>query len=134
MASQQIWNPKQYADHARFVTDLGAPLIELLAPKARERILDLGCGDGVLTKHLMDLGCDVLGVDASPAMVEAAQVRGVSAQVMDGTIFPFTNGSTRCSAMRRCTGCSSRTKSCAISGGHCSRVGASWPNSAGEAI
>ncbi len=54
MSSQQVWNPRQYAEHARFVTDLGAPLIELLAPKAGERILDLGCGDGVLTKHLMD--------------------------------------------------------------------------------
>ena len=85
----QVWNPRQYADHARFVTQLGAPLIELLAPKAGERILDLGCGDGVLTKRLMDLGCDVLGVDASPAMVEAAQKLGVPAQVMDGHGIPF---------------------------------------------
>jgi trans-aconitate methyltransferase len=89
MAAPQVWNPKEYADHARFVTELGAPVIELLAPKAGERILDLGCGDGVLTKRLMDLGCDVLGVDASPAMVEAARRRGVSAHVMDGHELPF---------------------------------------------
>jgi trans-aconitate methyltransferase len=85
----QVWNPKQYAEHARFVTQLGAPLIALLAPKAGERILDLGCGDGVLTKELMDLGCEALGVDASPAMVEAAQGRGVPARVMDGHELPF---------------------------------------------
>ncbi len=85
----QVWNPKEYADHARFVTELGAPLMELLAPTAGERILDLGCGDGVLTKRLLDRGCDVLGVDASPAMVEAARGRGVSAHVMDGHQLPF---------------------------------------------
>jgi len=56
MSTPQVWNPKQYADHARFVTDLGAFLIALLAPKAGERIFHLGCGDGVLTKELMDLG------------------------------------------------------------------------------
>lgn len=89
MSTPQVWNPKQYAEHARFVTQLGAPLIELLAPKAGERILDLGCGDGVLTKELMDRGCEVLGVDASPAMVEAAQARGVSAEVMNGHDLPF---------------------------------------------
>lgn len=89
MSSQQVWNPKQYAEHARFVTQLGAPLIELLVPKAGERILDIGCGDGVLTKQLMDIGCEVLGVDASPAMVEAARTVGVQAQVMDGHALPF---------------------------------------------
>lgn len=86
---EQVWNPKQYAAHARFVADLGAPLIESLTPKAGERILDLGCGDGVLTKQLLDFGCEVLGVDASPAMVEAAQARGVRAQVMDGQDLAF---------------------------------------------
>lgn len=89
MSPPQIWNPRQYADHARFVTDLGAPVIDMLAPKPGERILDLGCGDGVLTKQLMDAGCEVVGVDASSAMVEAAQARRVPAQVMDGHELPF---------------------------------------------
>lgn len=89
MSTQPIWNPQQYAEHARFVTDLGAPLIDMLAPKPGERVLDVGCGDGVLTEQIMNLGCDVIGADASPAMVEAAKARGVNAQVMDGHQLPF---------------------------------------------
>lgn len=89
MTTDQIWNPEQYAQHAQFVSDLGAPLIELLAPKSGEHILDLGCGDGVLTKQLLDLGCDVIGVDASPAMVEAARARGLNVRVMDGQALNF---------------------------------------------
>ena len=44
----QHWDPDRYARNARFVAELGAPLVELLAPLAGERILDLGCGDGTL--------------------------------------------------------------------------------------
>ncbi|NGZ09759.1 MAG: class I SAM-dependent methyltransferase [Nitrospira sp. LK70] len=89
MSTQPIWNPQQYAEHARFVTDLGAPLIDMLAPKPGERVLDVGCGDGVLTKQLLDLGCDVVGIDSSQAMVEAAKALGVHAQVIDGHRLPF---------------------------------------------
>src|SRR5919201_1158100 len=77
MGSGQTWDPVTYARNARFVSDLGAPVLELLAPRAGERILDLGCGDGVLTKKLVELGCQVVGVDASPTMIAAAQERGV---------------------------------------------------------
>jgi ubiquinone/menaquinone biosynthesis C-methylase UbiE len=35
-----------YATNARFVSDLGQPVVDLLAPRPGERILDLGCGDG----------------------------------------------------------------------------------------
>jgi hypothetical protein len=28
----QKWNPEQYAQHARFVSDLGGPVVDLLAP------------------------------------------------------------------------------------------------------
>jgi len=85
----QRWNPEQYATNARFVSDLGMPVVELLAPQAGERILDLGCGDGALTITLVALGCQVVGVDASAAMIAAAQARGVEAHVMDGQALPF---------------------------------------------
>ena len=75
MTTHQTWSPEQYAQQARFVSDLGMPVVELLAPRAGERILDLGCGDGSLTRKLVELGCQVVGVDASPAMVAAAQVK-----------------------------------------------------------
>lgn len=89
VTENQTWNPDQYADKARFVSDLGMPVVELLAPLAGERILDLGCGDGPLTKKLVDLGCSVVGVDASPQMIEASNKLGLDARVMDGHALNF---------------------------------------------
>ena len=78
------WNPDQYAKNARFVSDLGAPVVELLAPKAGERILDLGCGDGALTVKLAAAGCRVTGVDASPEQIEGARRLGLDVKVGRG--------------------------------------------------
>jgi SAM-dependent methyltransferase len=89
MSSAQTWNPETYARHARFVSDLGSPVVELLAPRAGERILDLGCGDGALTKKLADLGCDVVAADSSAPQVEAARGLGLDARVMSGEALPF---------------------------------------------
>jgi trans-aconitate methyltransferase len=89
MSSQQTWDPAVYARNARFVSDLGAPVLELLAPRPGERILDLGCGDGVLTKKLVDLGCEVVAVDSSLPQVEAAKALGLDAHVMDAEALPF---------------------------------------------
>ena len=87
----QTWDPERYARNARFVADLGAPVLELLAPQAGERIVDLGCGDGVLTAKLAAMGCGVTGVDASPLQIEAARKLGVDARVMDGENLAFDN-------------------------------------------
>jgi trans-aconitate methyltransferase len=85
----QIWNAQTYAEHARFVADLGVPVLEWLNPKAGERILDLGCGDGALTLKLKTMGCEVLGVDASPELIQAAQMLGLDARLMDGQELSF---------------------------------------------
>lgn len=85
----QRWNAEQYAVNARFVSDLGVPVVELLAPRPGERILDLGCGDGALTAKLAALGCEIVGVDASPEMVAAAKSLGLEVRVMDGNALRF---------------------------------------------
>jgi SAM-dependent methyltransferase len=88
-AAEQDWQAKRYATHAGFVAELGLPVVDLLAPQAGERILDLGCGDGVLSARLAELGCAVVGVDAGPDMVRSACARGVDARVMDGHSLDF---------------------------------------------
>ena len=89
MNTQQRWDPDSYARNARFVSDLGAPVLELLAPQSGERILDIGCGDGALTAKLVAIGCSVLGVDASEAQVEACRRLGLDARVGDGQQLSF---------------------------------------------
>jgi len=80
----QNWNPEKYKNNAYFVPELGEPVIDLLDPKPGERILDLGCGDGVLAKKLADMGCRVVGVDTSPDMINAAKELGIDARLLDG--------------------------------------------------
>ena len=54
-----------------------------------ERVLDLGCGDGVLTERIAAAGTEVVAVDAAPDMVAAARARGLDARVMPGHELSF---------------------------------------------
>jgi trans-aconitate methyltransferase len=77
------WNPVTYSKNARFVSELGEPLLLLLKPQAGEVILDLGCGDGALTRKLAAEGSSVIGIDASRSLLEAAHAWGLNVAVMD---------------------------------------------------
>ncbi len=85
----QGWTAERYARTARFVSDLGDALLSLLAPRAGERILDLGCGDGALSVRIAARGADVVGVDSTADMVAAAKARGLDARVMNGEALSF---------------------------------------------
>ncbi|MBA3714656.1 MAG: class I SAM-dependent methyltransferase [Pyrinomonadaceae bacterium] len=56
--------------------------ISLLPEVKGRRVLDAGCGPGVYSEWLVEHGAEVVGVDASPKMVELAKQRlGTTADV-----------------------------------------------------
>ena len=89
MPPSQHWLAAQYQHNAAFVAAYGTDVLAWLAPQPRERILDLGCGDGALTAQLAASGADVFGIDGSADMVAAAQARGLAAACMDAQQLDF---------------------------------------------
>jgi trans-aconitate methyltransferase len=89
--SSQSWSAADYAANAHFVPALGQPVLDLLQPQPGERILDLGCGDGILTEKLVALGAKVVGIDNSTDMIAAARLRGIDAREMDARSLTFEN-------------------------------------------
>jgi trans-aconitate methyltransferase len=87
--STSKWDPADYARVGGFVAALGAAALDLLDPQPGERILDVGCGEGTLTRQLVERGATVLGIDNSPEMVEAARAAGVDALQLDAADMQF---------------------------------------------
>lgn len=68
-AYDQFWRP--------YPTQSAKALLELVrtaAPEAR-RVLDIGCGTGIVAEHFLQAGYDVTGIDRSPAMLARARAR-----------------------------------------------------------
>ncbi|MEP9355431.1 methyltransferase domain-containing protein [Xanthobacter sp. KR7-65] len=78
-----------FACEARFVADYGTSVIKLLSPEPGEKILDVGCGDGTLSRLVQAGGAEVVGIDIDAAMVEASRQNGIDARLMDGRALAF---------------------------------------------
>jgi SAM-dependent methyltransferase len=66
-----------------FHADACAPGILSLLEPVRERnglVVEIGCGSGLLTRHLLDAGHRVIATDASPAMLDLAREVGGDAE------------------------------------------------------
>lgn len=83
------WDAKTYDDRHSWVWKRGEGVVELLSPQKGERILDLGCGTAHLTKRIADAGAQVIGLDASPAMIAKAKAEhpALDLRVADGRDF-----------------------------------------------
>jgi SAM-dependent methyltransferase len=80
--STSKWDAGDYARVGSFVAELGGAALDLLDPQPRERILDVGCGEGTLTRKIIERGAIVLGIDNSPEMIAAARDKGVDALLL----------------------------------------------------
>jgi SAM-dependent methyltransferase len=68
--------------------------LELLPSPGRQTV-DIGCGEGRLTRYLKELGHRIIGVDASPSMVAAARELDPSMdiRVADAAALPLDDAS-----------------------------------------
>jgi SAM-dependent methyltransferase len=75
----------------RFHRDL---FLRLLPPPGR-RTVDVGCGEGRLTRDLKALGHKIVGIDASPSLVAAARELdpAMELHVADAATLPLDDGS-----------------------------------------
>lgn len=85
------WNAGLYDQKHDFVYKFGEDVVQLLAPAAGERILDLGCGTGHLTNVIAASGATVIGIDSSAEMVVKAKKTypSILFEVKDATSFQF---------------------------------------------
>jgi trans-aconitate methyltransferase len=93
MAHQAKWNAALYDEKHSFVWKQGSRLVELLAPKSGESVLDIGCGTGHLTAQIAASGAKVTGIDASAEMIERAREAypAIRFEVADARQLEFTS-------------------------------------------
>lgn len=87
------WNASLYDQKHDFISKFGESLIDILAPKENERVLDVGCGTGDLAHEITSHGASVYGTDASLDMIIAAKQKypSIEFDTLDATDMPFSN-------------------------------------------
>ena len=85
------WDAGLYDNSHDYVSANGTNVVELLDPKGKERILDVGCGTGELASSIQSSGATVVGVDSSPDMIAQAKVNypDVEFKVQDAAHLSF---------------------------------------------
>jgi SAM-dependent methyltransferase len=76
-----------FAFHAN---DCAPGIVALLAPVLEQGglVVELGCGSGLLTRHLLDAGHRVVATDASPAMLDLAREAVPDAEAIERLTLP----------------------------------------------
>jgi SAM-dependent methyltransferase len=75
--------------YARFMGRYANPLALVFATfagvRGGDKVLDVGCGPGALTAHLLSVGAEVTAIDPSPPFVDAIRERFPNVDVREGT-------------------------------------------------
>ncbi|MGA2779765.1 MAG: bifunctional 2-polyprenyl-6-hydroxyphenol methylase/3-demethylubiquinol 3-O-methyltransferase UbiG [Steroidobacteraceae bacterium] len=84
--AQSWWDPRGPSKPLHDLNPLRLRYIETIAtsagkPLAQRRVLDVGCGGGILAESMARTGANVLGIDLAPAVLEVAELHALEAKV-----------------------------------------------------
>ena len=75
--------------YARFMGRYAEPLADVFVAfagvDAGDKVLDVGCGSGALTAHLLSIGAEVAAIDPSPPFIDAIRASFPDVDVREGT-------------------------------------------------
>lgn len=83
------WDAENYTSNFSFVPQYGEAVIGLLDLGAGKTVLDLGCGSGALTEKLAQTGARVIGLDASPELLQVARKNHPQLEFVQGDARSF---------------------------------------------
>ena len=84
------WDADRYTSDFSFVHQYGAGVMELIDAGRGSTVLDLGCGNGALTKALQDRGYLAMGIDASKELLDIAARDYPDIEFMQGDATDFS--------------------------------------------
>ena len=74
------WDPESEFRPLHQINPLRLEWINALAPLSGQRVLDVGCGGGILADAMARKGASVLGIDLAPKSLKVAQLHALEAQ------------------------------------------------------
>jgi len=75
------WDPQSEFKPLHQINPLRANWIDLRSPVAERRLLDVGCGGGILAEAMAQRGADVLGIDMGQAPLAVARLHSLESGV-----------------------------------------------------
>jgi SAM-dependent methyltransferase len=96
---QQMWASGDFHVVAALIQPVADALVDALDPRADWRVLDVACGSGNAAIAAARCGCDVVGVDYVPALLERgrrrAEAEGLEIDLVEGDAesIPFPDAS-----------------------------------------
>lgn len=79
--AERWWDPEGEFKTLHDINPLRLEFIERYAQLAGTRVVDVGCGGGILTEGLVKHGADALGIDLSEDLIDVADLHGLETGV-----------------------------------------------------
>ena len=79
--AQSWWDPQGPSRPLHDLNPLRLRYVQRVAGLERSRVLDVGCGGGILSEAMARAGADVLGIDLSQSVLDVAQLHALESQV-----------------------------------------------------